>query len=168
VLKQNENNLYVKVNLAEGGAWDSGQLKRSAWLDNSIWGTPLGADKNNLVQQHERGYDDDDQPMSGVFAETGFTELGDGSMMMAIDECEPDLKWFGANGGVKIKLKAVNYAQGPQHYYGPYSMTPGTQFFAPHVRTRYVALRYEWEPIMGYSARLGSTTFRVKPAGRMP
>jgi hypothetical protein len=169
VLTQNENTRYVKINFLEPGpAWDSGELWRSAWIDNSIWGTPLGADKSNLIQQHEVGFDADDQPMRGVFAETGYTELGDGSVMLSIDHVEPDLKWFGKNGGVKIKLKAKNYAQGPEHYYGPWSMTPGTQYFAPRVRTKYVAQRYEWEPVMGFSARLGVTTFRVKPAGRRP
>lgn len=167
-LKQNEDNHYVKVNLVENGAWDSGVLKRSAWIDNSIWGTPLGADANRRVQQHERGYDDDDQPMRGVFAETGFTEVSDGSIMMMVDEVQPDLKWFGVGGGVKIKLRAKNYAQGPEHLYGPYSMTSGTQFFSPRTRSHYVAVRYEWEPLKGFSARLGSVSFRVKPAGRRP
>jgi hypothetical protein len=165
---QNETTHYVKVNVAEGAAWDSGALYRTAWLDNSVWGTPLGADENALVQQHERGYDADDQPMRGVYAETGFIELADGSNMMLIDEVHPDFKWFGRDGGVKVTLKAANYPEGPQHEFGPYSMTATTQFFNPRVRARYVALRYEWDPIMGFSARVGACTYRVKPAGRRP
>lgn len=187
---QNETRFYVKVNQAEGMAWDSGKLSRSAWLDESVWGTPLGADttpipiegarvpvldepiptvsQRNLIQQHEIGYDDDDQPMQGVFAETGYTELGDGTMMMLCDEVHPDLKWAGRDGGVRISLRAANYPQGPKHLYGPYSMTPTTQWFTPHVRSRYVAVRYDWEPLPGFSARIGVTTFHVKPAGRLP
>jgi len=165
---QNEATHYAKVNIIEGGAWDSGVLTRSAWLDNSIWGTPLGADQNNLVQQHERGFDADDQPMSGVFAESGFFELGDGSAVMLLDEVHPDFKWFGRDGGVKVTLVAANYPEGPQHNFGPYSMTPTTQFFNPRVRARYVAIRYDWEPIKGFSARVGAVTYRLKPAGRRP
>ena len=165
---QNECQRYVKYNPVEGqgGAWDNGVLSRSAWIDNSVWGTPLGADANYLVQQHERGYDDDIEPMRDVYAETGFTELSDGSMMMSIDQVQPDFKWFGVGGGVKVRLRAINYAGGSQHLYGPYSTTPTTQYFSTRVRARYVAVRYEWEPLLGFSARVGATTFRVKPAGR--
>jgi hypothetical protein len=190
VAYQNETRFYVKVNTAEGMAWDSGKLSRSAWIDESVWGTPLGADTTpiptdgaplpvldeappatslrNRIQQHEIGYDDDDEPMRAVFAETGMTELGDGTVLMLIDEIHPDMKWSGKNGGVKVSIRAANFPQGPSHLYGPYSMTPGTQWFTPRVRTRYAALRYDWEPQFGFSARVGVTTLRVKPAGRMP
>lgn len=164
---QNECNRYVKFNLTEN-AWDSGELTRTAWIDNSIWGTPLGADSNNLVQQHEHGYDNDDKAMQGVYAETGYTELGDGSIIMLIDQVEPDFKWLGRDGVVDVRLRAKNYSGGPEHLYGPYTMTPGTQFFSPRVRAKYVAVRYEWEPKKGYSARVGVTTYRIKPAGRLP
>ena len=165
---QNETAHYVKYNPVEGNAWDSGALERTAWIDNNVWGTPLGADANNLVQQHEHGFDADDQPMTGVYAETGFNEIGDGSVVMLLDEAQPDFKWFGLNGGVQVTLKAANYANGPRHHYGPYSMTSGRQFFNPRVRARYVALRYDWEPVKGFSARVGACTYRLKPAGRRP
>jgi len=168
LLVQNESAHYVKVNTAENMAWDSGKLWRSAWLDDSVWGTPLGADQSNLVQQHERGFDADDKAMSGVYVETGFSEIGDGSAMMMIDEMQPDFKWFGVNGGVKISLTAANYAQGPRHAFGPYTMTPIRQWFSPRVRARYVALRYDWLPVKGFSARIGACTYRLKPAGRRP
>ena len=197
VQRQNETRRYVKVNLAEKLAWDSGTLSRSTWLDESVWGTPLGADTTtippvqspigepplttgalelaqetaplrNRIQQHERGFDDDGAPMHGVFAETGFTELGDGTMVMMIDQVHPDMKWFGRDGGVKVSIRAAMYPQSPRHLYGPYSMTPSTEWFNPRVRARYAAVRYDWEARLGYSARVGLTTFHVKPAGRLP
>lgn len=197
VQRQNETRRYVKVNPAEGMAWDSGRLSRSAWLDESVWGPPLGADTTsippvepaigeppltaaelqqaqqmapmrNRIQQHERGFDDDQEAMKGVFAETGFTELGDGTMVMLVDQVHPDMKWFGNDGGVKVSIRAKSYPQGPGHLYGPYSMTPDTQWFNPRLRARYAAIRYDWEARLGFSARVGLTTFRVKPAGRVP
>jgi len=168
VLVQNETGHYVKFNTIENNAWDSGKLERTAWLDSSVWGTPLGADKNMLVQQHEQGYDADDQPMTGVYAETGYVEIGDGTQMLMIDEAHPDFKWFGANGGVKITLKATNYPQGPAHPFGPYRMTPTRKWFNPRVRARYLALRYDWEADRGFSARIGACTYHLKPAGRRP
>lgn len=165
---QNECTKYVKYNTVEK-AWDKGLLRRSAWIDNSVWGTPLGADSTTkLIQQHERGFDDDDQPMRGVFAETGYTELSDGSVMLSIDQVQPDFKWFGLDGEVQVTLKTTNYPGGPVQNHERYSMTPATQFFSPRVRARYAAIRYEWSALRGFSARVGATTFRVKATGRRP
>lgn len=167
IVVQNECTHYVKYNTVER-AWDKGKLWRSAWIDNNVWGTALGADESNRVQQHEQGYDADDQPMRDVFAETGYTELGDGSTMLSIDEVHPDLNWFGDAGVVRVTLKAVNYPGGPVRDDERYPMTPTTQFFKPRIRARYAAIRYEWAPQLGFSARVGATTFRVKQAGRRP
>ena len=166
-IPQNEPVYYIKYNTVEN-AWDSGVLWRSAWLDSSIWGTPLGADSNGLIQQHERGFDADDQPMQGVFVESGYTELADGSQILSVQQCHPDFKWFGNNGEVKVTLKTKSYAGSPEQYYGPFSMTPTTQFFNPRARARYVAIRYDWSPLPGFSARIGAPTYLVKPAGRRP
>lgn len=164
---QNECTKYVKYNTVEK-AWDSGVLPRSAWIDSSVWGPPLGADANFRIQQHERGYDDDDQPMRDVFAETGYSALGDGSTILLIDQVQPDFRWFGRDGEVTVTLKTVNYSSAPIQNHERYSMTPGTQFFSTRARARYAAMRYEWSPLLGFSARVGATAFRVKPAGRRP
>jgi len=164
---QNECTKYVKYNTVEK-AWDSGVLPGSAWIDTSVWGTPLRADKNFRIQQHERGYDDDDEPMRGVFAETGYSEVGDGSVMLLIDQVQPDFRWFGRDGEVTITLKTTNYPSGIVRNHERYSMTPETQFFSTRARARYAAMRYEWSPLRGFSARVGATTFRVKAAGKRP
>jgi hypothetical protein len=159
----------VKFNPVER-LWDSGYQTRTAWLDNYVYGTPLGGDANFRIQQHERGYDDDGSPMRGVFAETGFNAMGDGTQIPLVDECHPDFKWFGKNGAVNIKLKGANYpGDGDKiQTYGPYSATPTTRYFTPRVRNRYIAVRYEWAPQLGFSARIGASNFRIKPAGKMP
>jgi hypothetical protein len=168
VIAKNEPTRYIKFNVMEK-AWDSGTLTRTSWLDQSIWGTPLGADENLLVQQHERGFDADGQPMTDVFIESGFTEISDGSAMMSISQCHPDFKWFGNNGEVQIRLKGKNYPEdGPAKVYGPFSVTPTTRFFDPRLRARYVAIRYDWSPVLGFSARVGAVTYRVKQTGRRP
>jgi len=166
-IPENEPTHYAKYNATEQ-AWDSGVLDRTAWIDSSVWGPPLGADTNMLVQQHERGFDADGQPMRGVFAETGYAEVGDGTQLMLIDQCAPDFKWAGHDGAVNVFIRAKNYAGGPEQLVGPYSMTPDTQFFSMRIRARYLAVRYEWEERLGFSARVGAVTFRVKPAGRRP
>ncbi len=166
-LLTNNPTRYVKYNVTEN-LWDYGELQRTAWLDDSIFGPPLGGDSNFRVQQHEQGYDDDTEPMSNVFAETGYGTVADGATIMSVDQCQPDFKWFGNDGGVNVTLKAVRYPGGPVQEYGPYSCTPTTQYFSTRIRSKQIALRYDWEPLLGYSARVGATAFRVKRAGSRP
>lgn len=158
---------YAKYNVVEQ-VWDFGQLTRTAWLDNNIFGNPLGADANYRVQQHEMGYDDDDGPMRNVFAETGYGTISDGNIIMSVDQCQPDLKWFGLDGGVDVILKGVRYPQGPTVEMGPFSMTPTTQFFSTRLRAKQMAVRFEWNALKGYSARIEAMAFRVKPTGTRP
>jgi hypothetical protein len=164
----NECGRYVKYNALEN-LWDSGfGITRTAWLDNNIFGNALGADQNFRIQQHDIGYDNDDQPMRNVFAETGYVDVQDGTIIPMIDRCEPDFKWFGNNGGVNVTFKTVSYAGSAPRSYGPFSTTPTTQYFCPRVRGKRVAVRYDWAPLSGFSARVGAMTFRTKRAGGRP
>jgi hypothetical protein len=120
------------------------------------------------VQQHERGWDDDDQPMRTVYAESGFAQIASGSQRVSVNQCQPDFKWFGKNGGVNLILRTRGYAGSQTLSYGPFSMTETTQFFCPRARGGYMAVRLEWAARKGFSARLGATKLLVSPAGRRP
>ena len=163
----NEPTKYVKFTTTEP-AWDSGKLARTAWINNNIFGMPLGADLNAHVQQHERGFDDDDEPMRDVFIETGYAEIGDGSVIPMIDQCQPDFKWFGKNGAVNLTLRSRSYPSAKQRSFGPWSMTETTSFFNPRARGRFLGVRYDWVARKGFGARIGATSLRFKPAGRRP
>lgn len=174
IVAGNECSRYAKYNVLEG-LWDISQpgegrqsLPRTAWAEENIFGAPLGSDHNYLIQQHEMGFDDDGEPMRNVYAETGYGRMQQGETMISIDQCQPDMKWLGEGGAVDMVLKTVNYPGGPITEYGPYSVTPTTQFFSTRVRAKQVALRYEWNAIEGFSARVGATTFRTKAAGSRP
>ena len=167
VILSNEPNHYVKLTTTEP-AWDSGKLGRTAWINQNVFGMPLGADLNRRIQQHERGYDDDDQPMRNVYVESGFSALAEGNQIMSIDKCEPDFKWFGRNGGVNLSFTGRGYAGGKDFAYGPWSMTETTQFFNPRLRQKYVSVRYDWAARKGFSARVGALKLNAKQAGRRP
>jgi hypothetical protein len=163
----NEPTHYVKFTTTEP-AWDSGKLGRTAWINQNIFGMPLGADLNYRVQQHERGFDDDDQPMRGVYLESGFSSIGDATFIPTVEHCQPDFKWFGKNGGLALTLNGRSYASSRSITYGPWSMTETTQYFNPRMRGRYIAARYDWVARKGFSARVGATLLRFKSAGRRP
>ena len=163
----NEPTHYVKFTTTEP-AWDSGKLGRTAWINQNIFGMPLGADLNHRVQQHERGFDDDDQPMRGVYLETGYSALGDATQIPMIDQCQPDFKWFGKNGGVSLTLRTQSYAGSQPITYGPWSMTETTQFFNPKCAWSVCLCPVRLGGAQGFSARVGATLMRVKQAGRRP
>lgn len=160
---------YVKWRVADGPAgWDYGTLDRTAWIGTSVFGMPLAADSAKHIQQHETGYDDDDIAMDGVFAESGFFEIGDGDSIPFVDQMIPDVKWFGDGGSLSFTLWAVNYPSDTPQMFGPYTVTPATQILPVRVRARQIALRVDWANTAGFSARLGSIKARIAPAGRRP
>jgi len=91
----------------------------------------LGADAAFHIQQHENGYDNDTVPMSGVFAESGYAEIGDGDQIMIIDECIPDMNWYGAGGSVNLTLYTTGYPGQTATTNGPFTFTSSTQIISP-------------------------------------
>ena len=158
---------YVKYNVSEN-LWDYGTLVRSAWIDSNVIGPPLGADNSYLIQRHEEGYDNNLLPMSGVYAESGYAEISNGADMIFFDQFIPDMKWFGSNGSINVTVFTKNYPGDKPTQYGPYSITPEGQFITLRGRARYVALRYDWAPTSGFSARLGVSSLRASPSGKRP
>lgn len=160
---------YVKWKVADGPAgWDYGTLDRTAWIGTSVFGMPLAANADLYVQQHESGYDDDSSGMGGVYAETGFFDIGDGDAIPFIDQMIPDVKWFGTGGSLSFTLWAVNYPTDTPQMFGPYTVTSSTQVIPVRARARQIALRVDWEEATGFSARLGAIRARIAPAGRRP
>ena len=49
---QTENDSYVTYNVLYN-EWDVGKLSRSAWVNQSIFGSPLAADTSGYIYQHD-------------------------------------------------------------------------------------------------------------------
>lgn len=161
---------YVKLNVVTG-LWDYGssdQYARTSWMDQSVFGTPIGIDLDKRIQQHEIGYDADTEAMDGVYAETGYIDLGDGTDIIMIDQIIPDFKWFGENGSIQVTVRTINYPSDTPVSHGPYTVTATTQFIGLRARARQAAFRIEWTATTGYSARLGAMRFRNGAAGQRP
>lgn len=87
-----EINAYVKYNVYLQ-QWDFGVLSRSAWVDQSVLGPPIGADPSSLyLYQHETSTDADGSPLRASF-QTGYFTISDADIKMFIDEVWPDMKW---------------------------------------------------------------------------
>jgi hypothetical protein len=161
---------YVKYNILLGAnGWDYGSLARSAWIDQSVLGPPIGADPNTrYIYQHETSPDADGQPLLASFR-TGYAAMGDGDAMTFVDQFWPDMK-FGYYGGmqsatVSVTFYVANYPGDAPRAYGPFSFTQATEFISPRFRGRNVAIELSSSDV-GSWWRIGGARYRYAPDGK--
>ncbi len=174
-----ENDSYVKYNTLID-RWDYGSLNRTAWLDQSILGAPLGAGvtgSNSYIYQHETTlisgittplFNDDTSPMVASFR-TGYFEIADAEYKMFVDQIWPDMKWGLFNGSqtaqVKITFYVTDYPGENDRVYGPYTLTNTTDFITPRFRGRLVSIEISSTDLNSFW-RLGAMRYRVQQDGK--
>lgn len=160
---------YAKFNITEPGApWDYGLLPRSAWIDLTVLGNPIGAIPGGVIFRHESGNDAAGQPLVSSFR-TGYFMLSDGEDFAYVDQVLPDFRWgdFGGPQTAQIQMTffVVNYPGDTPIAYGPYTVTQATQFISIRFRGRQVAIDVQSSDI-GSFYRLGRCRFRFSTSGR--
>jgi hypothetical protein len=169
-----EINAYVKYNVVLD-QWDFGQntsqnpyVARTAWINESVLGPPIGAGTNTYLYQHETSTDADGQPMYSSF-QTGYFAITEAENKMFVDQIWPDMKWgyYGGtqNANVKLTFYVTDYAGQTPITYGPYNLTQNTTYITPRFRGRLVSIKMESQDI-GSFWRLGNTRYRFQPDGR--
>src|SRR5882672_3884193 len=164
-----ENDQYVKFNINEpGGPWDYGALARSAWIDLTVLGMPLGAVSGGVIYLHETGNDAAGQPMVASFT-TGYFRIAEGEDFVVVDQVLPDFIW-GDSGGpqnaqVQMSFNIVNYAGDAPTVYGPYTVTQATKFISTRMRGRFMSFTCAGSDL-GSFTRLGRISYRFQVSGR--
>ena len=157
---------YVKFNTAIG-QWDFGELNRSAWVDQSVLGAPIGATSSGVIYQHETSENADDEAMVS-YLETGYFALEDGNAKTFVDQVWPDMKWgyYGGNQNaqVKITFSFCDYP-GETPRQQEFVVTKQTQYITPRIRGRLVSIRIESSDKDSFW-RLGNIRYRLQPDGR--
>lgn len=163
-----EVNAYVKLNVALL-EWDYGLLARSAWIDQSVVGKPVGADPNSLyLYQHETSNDADGQPLEASFT-TGYFAMSEADVKTFVDQVWPDMKW-GEYGGtpsatVNLTFNVTDYPGQTPLTYGPYALTVNTDFISPRFRGRLVSISLSSNDI-GSFWRIGNIRYRLQQDGK--
>jgi len=181
---------YVKFNVYLN-VWDYGTLARTAWVDQSVLGPPIGADPNSLyLYQHETSNDADGQPLVSYF-QTGYYTLSEGDFKTFIDWVWPDMKWaqysaqqgnqltFGSSAfgnssfgtpisptTVSIWFYVADYPGDEPTIYGPYNVTQATQYFYTRFRGRLVSVKIGSSDL-GSFWRIGALRYRYAQDGRI-
>ena len=173
-----ENDSYVKYNIALQ-QWDYGSLGRSAWIDQSVLGNPIGAgietingQTQNWIYQHEVGNDAavglQTTAMLSSF-QTGYFQLNEADNLIFLDLIWPDMKWgtySGTNNAtVQITFYATNYPGDTPIQYGPYSVTQATENLSVRIRSRLLSIAMSSNDV-GTFWRLGAMRYRYQLDGR--
>jgi hypothetical protein len=161
-----ECDAYVKYNLQEK-SWDYGSMQRSAWIDQSVLGEPIGATSNGIIYQHETSPNADGQAMNPWF-ETGYFVMSEGQQMSFVDWFFPDFK-FGEAGGTQgatilTTITAVDYPNGTERVFGPFTMTAAKSFINCRLRGRQIKLKFESNDLDSFW-RLGLMRYRMNGDG---
>jgi len=162
-----EINAYVKYNLLLN-QWDYGSLQRTAWINQSVLGPPIGADAAGYIYQHETSQNADGQPMNSSF-QTGYFTLAEGDVKTFIDQVWPDMKWGYFNGAqganVLMTFYVTDYPGATPIAYGPYTLTQATEYITPRFRGRLVSIKLESNDIDSFW-RIGNIRYRFQPDGK--
>lgn len=172
-----ENDTIIKVNMLDG-SWDysngtNAQIYvRTAWVDQSIIGPPMGIDLNSILQQAETGTSADGNAIVSS-ARTGWFKLQDGLQMISLERILPDFVTTG-NPNLTISVFTANYSGDPPVQWGPfpaYQNASQIEYFIVRSRSRLAAVQIDCvssNSTVGESWRMGEPLLKVFPSGRRP
>jgi hypothetical protein len=160
---------YVKFN-AFLGVWDYGALGRTAWVDQSVLGPPIGADPSSLyLYQHETSNDADGVALTPYF-QSGYYAIAEGDVKAFVDWIWPDMKWgfydAAQSGTVQISFLCADYPGQTPTVYGPYTVTQATEYFYTRFRARLMAVKISSDTL-GTWWRIGNIRYRFAPDGQI-
>jgi len=181
-----ENDSYVKYNVGMG-QWDYGTLSRTAWIDQSVLGSPIAAGGDTFIYQHEVGNDaavgTSTTAMLSSF-QTGYFQLSEGENLVFVDQIWPDMQWGTYSGNknatVYLTIYYTNYGTDPatspstSYYSGSpsntvssvtFPMTQATEYVSCRIRARFMAFSLSSQDV-GTFWRLGGVKYRYQPDGK--
>lgn len=202
-----ENNAYVKYNVAvnqwnfgynlTGTAFDGSTqvsqfVGRTAWIDQSVLGNPIGTGYDNFIYQHEVGYNaykgNVSYPMTSSFS-TGFFQIAEADQLVFVDQIWPDFVWgeysgdptTSPNGGnnytatIQMYILYTNDVDEAESYdgangintLGPFTFSYGMQpsYVSCRIRARFIRLLF-FSNDSNTWWRLGGLRYRYQPDGR--
>jgi hypothetical protein len=163
-----ENAAYIRVNTVLN-AWEFGTLGRTAWIDNSVLGPPIGYDPaNQYIYQHEISPDADGAAMVSSFT-TGYFAIAEGDQKAFLDQVWPDFKWGYYSqsqlASISITFNACDYPGQTPTTYGPFTVTQASTWFSPRIRARLISITVSSSDA-GTWWRMGALRYRVCADGK--
>jgi hypothetical protein len=163
---------YVKFNTLEN-VWDFGELARTAWIDQSVLGPPIGAGIDYYLYQHEISQSADGVAMPS-YIQSGYLSLNNAEDFSFVDYMIPDMKYgyYGSGDPAQVDfyINVKNYPNDPPVTYGPYTSTSSTEVLnGVRFRGRYIQFQIgDTSPNNPgtYFWRVGNIRYRIATDGR--
>ena len=163
-----ENDMRVTYNVLDK-EWDVQALGRSAWIDQSVLGAPIGSTPDGVIYQHEVSPDADGVPLVASFT-TGLFCIGESEEKVFVDWMMPDFKYgqYGAAQGaaISISFATLDYPGDTPISQGTFVTGSTTEFIEPRFRSRYVQMTISSNDL-GSFWRLGKVRYRYATDGRV-
>jgi hypothetical protein len=159
---------YVKVHIeGQEYEWDYGTIDRTAWVDVSILGMPIGCDHSGQLFQHETGTSIIGAGLPSF--QTGWWTIGEGQEFGFIDLIIPDFD-FGLRSAtpgatIQITFFGVDHPDDTPITYGPYTVSSTTGFINCRIRNRLLSAVITSNAGSEFW-RLGRIRFRFGQSGR--
>ena len=169
---------YVIYNYEEG-TWSIGSLERYSWLAAGVLDKPLAGGENGskYVYEHEKGFNNDQSAMNGVFIESADIDIGDGDRFVFLKRILPDILFVNDTGtsqtpAINVVVKRRDFSNQTLSTDSTTQITTSTTYGSLRSRARQFVLRFESDDDnteadqKNYKWRLGSTRVEIQPSGR--
>lgn len=110
-----ENDRYVALDYKEGH-WTTGELDRTAGVDQGVFNNPIWADASGNLYNQETGYT---HGSTKPYAESGSISLGNGDSIMKVTQLIPDEK---TQGQVEVTFKTRFYPNDSETSHGAFTL----------------------------------------------
>ena len=114
-----ENDRYVALDYKEGH-WTTGELDRTAGVDQGVFKNPIWADASGNLYNQETGYT---HGTTKPYAESGSISLGNGDSIMKVTQLIPDEK---TQGQVEVTFKTRFYPNDTETSHGAFTLVNPT------------------------------------------
>lgn len=141
---------------------------RTAWIDDNVYGAPLGTDNAGLFQQHETSPDANGAALVSS-VQSGWFATSEGSYLMMMERLFADFIATGGTRTVQITVYSQNYSSGPITTHGPFAFVAGSgpPWSIVRARGRFMSIKVGSSDL-GVFWRLGNLRYDARQAGRRP
>ena len=170
---------YVIFNYEEN-SWSVGSLERYSWLAAGVLNKPLAAGEassTKYIYEHEKGFNNDTDPMDGVFIESADIDIADGDRFVFLKRILPDILFVNDIGtsqdpAINVVVKRRDFSNQTLSTDSTTQIKSTSTFGSLRSRGRQFVLRFESDDDntatdrKNYKWRLGNTRVEIQPSGR--
>lgn len=135
-----ENDKYVTWNYRENH-WATGSLSRTAAIDRGTFTYPLAADAQGFWYEQEKGFLANGLPRSGVYLQSGPSEVGKGDFTHSVQKIIHDDS--DSANRLAVTFIAKYTPEGAPFSFGPYNLSASNGYTDVRVSGRQLELRFE-------------------------